>query len=631
VCGISGIISTKPDSRISNYVQSMNSLVEHRGPDDDGVAFFVRSGALAPREDIDRGAPLVAGLGHRRLSIIDLSPAGHQPMSDQSGRYWIVYNGEVYNYLEIREELKGLGRTFVSDSDSEVVLGSYIQWGTECLNRFNGMWAFLIYDCKTRQVFFARDRFGVKPFYYAVRPGVFAFSSEVKQLLSLPWVPKTINQPRLADFFLWGLETHTDESFVSGIDSLPGSHYCVMTAEDVERGDVDVVRFWRPAPGGSFSEEEAVKRFRELLFDSVSLRLRSDVPVGVTLSGGLDSSSVVGVAGRLAGGKSGGAIQAFNVEYSKEGYSEQKYARMAADEARASLVVLQPGMDSVAPDWNRFIWHMEQPIDGLSYFSNFQIYRAIRNHGVPVVLSGQGGDEMLLGYDRYRTYNLIFSMRTGNWHQALSEIRGARKRGNMPLRRQLGFGLYFSCPGLRKWRRRKRAKTILKSEFYREYSHENEHLRLSAEHQDRTSLQLSEVFRYQLPHLLQHEDRMSMAHSVETRPPLLDYRILELVLALPSRLLLRDGWSKYILRKSMEGIVPNMVRWRTDKMGYETPTGDLIRRNRDLFVPLLRRHRSDSIVDTAVIEQQIDRTNFDERLLCSAVSYLAWKESFSLA
>jgi len=634
MCGIAGIISFSPQRFLQDCLRSMTALAAHRGPDDEGMALFGSGGAwIAGKEaQIEGGGPWTAGLGHRRLSIIDLSPAGHQPMSDPSGRYWIVYNGEVYNYVEVREELQRLGRPFQSRTDSEVVLQAFIEWGPKCLLRFNGMWAFAIYDRHTGILFCARDRFGIKPFYYSCEKGLFAFASEIKQLLALPWVGAEANRDRLADLFLWGLENHTEETFFDRVRSLPGSHYFELTREDLECGHFKPRRYWEPSPAEPLSDSQAIAAFRDILSDSVRLRLRSDVPVGATLSGGLDSSSVVCLAGEhRRTDRNESPLDAFNVEFEGAGYSERRFAEAAAGKAGARTIVLRPGQADLARDWTRFVWHMEEPFESLSYFSNFQIYRLIREHGIPVVLSGQGGDELLLGYERYRTYDALFKLRAMHPLAAITEVMAARRHANMPLKMQLCYGLYFSLPLLRAVRRRRIVRPILNRDFFREHAGKTEHLRASMLHEDRFALQSSELFHYQLPHLLRHEDRVSMAHSVETRLPFLDYRLLELVLGQPTSLLFRDGWSKYILRQAMDGILPPEVQRRSDKMGYETPTGGLIRQNREMFLPLLARHRGDPVLDVHAIERRFESEGLDERLLCGAVSYLSWKETFGVS
>jgi asparagine synthase (glutamine-hydrolysing) len=633
MCGIAGILSTSPRPMLAAELKTMNTLAAHRGPDDQGMAVFTVEGACNVGEPSGgpEDGPWVAGLGHRRLSIIDLSAAGHQPMCDAAGRYWIVYNGEVYNYLELRSELKSGGCRFRSNTDSEVVFQAFLEWGPACLRRFNGMWAFAIYDSATGDLFCARDRFGIKPFYLAVERGRFAFASEIKQLLALPWVSPAANTDRLGDFFLWGFETHTDQTFFEHVRSMPAAHYVRLTRDGLERGRVEAQRYWAPSPGMGISDSHAISEFRDLLSDSVRLRLRSDVPIGVTLSGGLDSSSVVCLAGGLRGNGPGQApLHAFNVEFEGAGYSERSFAEAAAGKAGAQMIVLKPSSADLERDWTRFVWHMEEPFGGLSYFSNYQIYRLIRQHGIPVVLSGQGGDELLLGYERYRTYDTLFKLRAMQPSAALAEVRGARRHANMPLTKQLAYGIYFLLPLLRAMKRRHLLRPILNQDFFRGQKGKTTHLRSSTLHRDRLGLQDAELFRYQLPHLLRHEDRVSMAHSVETRLPFLDYRLLDLVLGQPLSLLFRDGWSKYLLRQAMEGILPTEVQKRFDKMGYETPTGRLIRQNRDVFIPLLARHRGDSVLDVPAIERRFGSRALDDRLLCRAVSYLSWKETYSV-
>ena len=634
MCGITGIIESSPQSSLQDNLHKMTSLAAHRGPDDEGIVLFSSEGIFSESSNCHNkvDSSWNAGLGHRRLSIIDLSAAGHQPMSDDSGRYWIVYNGEVYNYVEVRGELKLLGRSFRTRTDSEVLLQAFIEWGPQCLSRLNGMWAFAIYDSQKKSLFCARDRFGVKPFYYALEKGRFAFASEIKQLLSLPWVSRDCNRMRLADFFLWGLETHTDETFFSQVRSLSGAHYVELTPKDIECGIFEPRCYWEPSAGTSMDDNTAIEAFRDLLSDSVRLRLRSDVPVGVTLSGGLDSSSIVCLAGdqRLKSGNTS-LLDAFNVEFDGAGYSERRFAEVAADKAGARMIVLRPGQADVARDWSQFIWHMEEPFGSLTYFSNFQIYRLIREHAISVVLSGQGGDELLLGYERYRTYDALFKIRAMRPLEALKEIMSAKSHANISYGMQFSYALYFSLPQLRAFRRRELLEPILNRDFFREFSGKTNQLRESMFHRDRHSLQKSEILKYQLPHLLRHEDRVSMAHSVETRLPFLDYRLLELVLGQSTSLLFQDGWSKYILRRAMDGILPKEVQNRTDKMGFETPARRLLQQNSKSFLSLLARHRRDPVLNVPVIERIFESEKVDHRLLCAALSYLSWKETFQVS
>jgi asparagine synthase (glutamine-hydrolysing) len=271
---------------------------------------------------------------------------------------------------------------------------------------------------------------------------------------------------------------------------------------------------------------------------------------------------------------------------------------------------------------------MEAPSDGLSYFANYQIYRLIRERGVPVVLSGQGGDELLLGYERYRTYYLLFQLRARQYGRLLPEVFLARRHASMGLWKQFAYFAYFSWPKLRAARRRRVVQRYLRKDFFRQHSGRIEHLVRSMGPVDRLQMQQDEFFAYQLPHLLYFEDRASMAHSIESRLPFLDFRLLEFVLGQPLDLLLRHGWSKYLLRRAMHGMLPEVVENRTDKMGYDTPTGRLIRESRDTFLPLLRRHAGDPILDTEAVARDFDSPRIDEDFLCGALSYLSWREVF---
>lgn len=633
MCGIAGIVDLKQPEQVMNYLPEMRDIVHHRGPDDGGLAYFSIEGKHCAENEVSKTdtEKFPIGLAHRRLSIIDLTACGHQPMCDASGRYWIVYNGEVYNYLELRSELESLGHQFKSRSDTEVILQAYIRWGAECLTRFNGMWAFAIFDSQARQVFCARDRFGVKPLHYAVSPGRFAFASEVKQLLSLPWVDRQANFARLADFFQWGFENHTNDTYFQQVHCLPPSHYATIDLSGVQSCQLDVRKYWEPTPREELEEQAAIDRFRELLIDAVRLRLRSDVPIGFTLSGGLDSSSVIGVAGSLrdSSGQAEG-LTAFNVEFEGNGYSERPFAEAAASNAKARMVVLQPKKSDLEQDWNQFIWHVETPVGGLSYFSNYQIYKLIRSHGISVVISGQGGDELLLGYERYRAFHNLFELRRGQIVSVIRNAMQARNRANLSLKQQLLHSIYFSMPSVRAVGRGRKTRDYLTPSFHRQSTSDREHLVRSMRHSTRASLQKSEFLYYQLPHLLHFEDRVSMAHSVESRHPFLDYRLLELVLGQKSDLLYRNGWSKYILRQAVDKLVPAEVTQRTDKMGYETPTGRLLNEVSGIFKPLLDRHRDDPIINVPTISKMLDSNSGDERLMCSALGYLAWKETFGV-
>ncbi|HAR97350.1 MAG TPA: asparagine synthase (glutamine-hydrolyzing) [Syntrophus sp. (in: bacteria)] len=626
MCGICGILDRSPRGIDLSTLKTMNERAAHRGPDDAGWWACV-GGVPHPEPEALPGLA-EAGLAHRRLAIIDLSPAGHQPMGSRDGRRWIVFNGEIYNHIELRADLEARGRTFRSRTDTEVVLEALDAWGLDCLGRFNGMWAFAVYDCREGSLLLARDRFGVKPLHYRGGPGRLAFASEIKQLLALPGPAPTLNMERAADFFLYGFSQHTPETFFEGILALPPGHLMTVSRSDLETGRFAPAPFWTPQPAPPLPAPEAVGAFGNLLSDAVRLRLRSDVPVGITLSGGLDSSCVAGFASRILEKE---RPRAFTVVFDDAGYSERPWVEAVLAHTGMEGTWIRPGASEMGTEWNDFVWHMEEPFRSLSHYSNWRVFRKIREYGVPVVLSGQGGDELLLGYERYRTPALNFELRRGRVPAVAREVLKARRNASMGLLRQAAYWIYFSFPGLRAARRRRMVRPYLRKEFYREYAPRHETLKTAMTWRNRRELQEKEFLRFQLQNLLHHEDRVSMASSIETRLPYLDYRLFEFILGQDLGLLLHDGWSKYILRRAAEGVIPDAVRWRRDKMGYDTPTGRLLSENRAAFLDLFRRHADDPILNSPRLARDFAAGRVDELILCSAVSYLSWRERFGLA
>ncbi len=610
----------------------MVKVSAHRGPDDQGIVLF-RGGdvwrsseSVPPRENWD------VGLGHRRLSILDLTSAGHQPMADREGRYWVVFNGEIYNYLELREELTAAGVEFSTRSDTEVLLASFKYWGNGCLTRFNGMWAFVVFDRLRRTVFCARDRMGIKPFYYSICKGRFVFSSELKQILEQMSGAPSLNKHILADFLFWGMETHTAETFYKGVLSLPPRHYLELTYENIASGDAEPVPYWELEPEEPLGATAAARSFYEILDDAVRVRLRSDVPVAVTLSGGLDSSSITCLAAQSARERaSGGPLKAFTAVYPDAGYSEAHFAEEVVKLAGVEAIQVMPGAVDICKDWDRFVWTMEEPFGGLSYFSNWKVYEQIREHGVTVILNGQGGDELLLGYEQYRTVFLWLQLRNRGLKKVFAEIAGARKNAGMGYVKQLLFFLYFSLPKIRGLIRQRRVRPYLSPDLFELGRGRIGDLFENAQMQDRVHWQKRELFQVQLPHLLRHEDRVSMSFSVEARVPFLDYRLVNFVLAQDLGLLIRDGWSKGILREAMQGIVPETVLMRTDKMGFDTPTGRLLLENREFFVERIQRSAAGHLLNIPAILRDYESGSIDEHLLCSICSFVSWAETFGVA
>jgi asparagine synthase (glutamine-hydrolysing) len=584
MCGIAGVAGRTPEAL--RPLRAMTSALRHRGPDDEGYLLVDSGSARAtayggvdtvaaaglPRlpETVPPGCDV--GLGNRRLSIIDLSPAGHQPMASPDGRVWVTYNGEIFNYVELREELKRLGHAFRTASDTEVLLAAYREWGAEALRRFNGMWAFALYDGRARRLFCARDRFGVKPFHYHASGGLFAFASEIKGLLAHPAVPRRPDEAALRSFLVEGALHEGERTFYDGIRSLPGGHHLTV---DLGSGAFTVERWYtlpEPAERGTDPRE-----IRELLADSVRLRLRSDVDVGTCLSGGLDSSSIVALTARLRDQAGRGRHRSFSIVYPDRGLDESAHvcavvAATGVESARAT-----PTADELLADLPALVRHQDEPFPSASVYSQFRVMKMAREAGVPVLLDGQGGDEVLAGYHyHYGPYLAEVAARRG-LPAALREARRAREVTGRPWSFFLGLLAYHAVPlpaGVQAWAVRRQATQgrvppeLLSPGFAAlGGAHVERHRRRPGLHAELRA----GIVTTSLPALLRYEDRNSMAFSVEARTPFLDYRLVERAQAVPASELIRGGWTKAILREAMAGVIPDVVRRRGDKLGFATP------------------------------------------------------------
>lgn len=635
MCGICGIVETRGNGIALNELQAMNNIVIHRGPDDQGFALFTTGNHADTFNDLDVAKinkKYHVGFGHRRLSILDLSVRGHQPMFDGTGRFCIVYNGEIYNYKELRNELESKGMRFNSNTDTEVVLTSYIEWGVEALRKFNGMWAFAIYDRKQGQLFCSRDHFGIKPFYYLYGEGFFIFSSEIKQIHTYVQHMLSVNENVLSSFMFWGFETYSQETFFKNIFLLSPAHYILLNKKDIVRGAVCPKKYWNYEHYMDLTEENTILKFKEIFTDAVAIRLRSDVPVGITLSGGLDSSSVACTMAEIhIVSNVQSTPRVFTSEYHDQGMSEKYFADIVRKKIGFEHVYSYPDHNHLTGDWNKLLWHMEEPFGGLSYFSSWKIYEKCREADTPVILTGQGGDELLLGYEWYRNAYLNILLRSLNFNKAVSEFVKARRNANMSFVKQLLYQMYFTFPIVRKIRSLIYVKPYLSRELFHQYWERSyELLQDNMCHRSLAELQLKEVFKYQLQHLIRHEDRVSMAFSIESRLPFLDYRLFELILGVKDSLKIESGWSKYILRMALTNCLPDEIRNRKDKKGFETPSKRLIMDNKEFFIDLIKRHEKDEYINTENVLDGLTNGNINGSLLCRILTFFGWRETFAI-
>lgn len=583
-------------------IQAMLDSIRHRGPDDEGWAAFggaelavtCGGGADTPAACYAASLPYApvsgasvpqgarAAIGHRRLSILDVSPGGHQPMSYRDGRYWIVFNGEIYNHLELRRELEASGHRFVSRSDTEVLLAAYAEWGQACLERLEGMFAFVLVDRVEAVVFAARDRFGIKPLYYWVAPDrTLAFASEIKQFSALPGWRAVLNGQRAYDFLAWGILDHTDETMFKGVHQLrPGTSVRLDLGRlAVEPAGRLEMREWFRLAGKPFegSLEEAAARFRERFESSVGAHLRADVPVGSCLSGGLDSSSIVcamndllrreGVQERQHAFSSCSAIPRFD---------EREYVEEVVRHTGIEAHYVYPDLGRLFDLLDRITWHQDEPFGSTSIFAQWSVFALAADNGVKVMLDGQGADEQLAGYQGYHGALYASLFRQLRWIELWREIRAARQvHGHGPL-----WAIKYLADALLPAALRYPLRAMVGKETASPAWLDL--LRLGAAPCDPmrgeagASLSIGELSYRQLTRsnlqmLLHWEDRDSMAHSIEARVPFLDHRLVEFVLGLPDDCKIHRGVTKRVLREGLRGVLPETIRTRMSKLGFVTP------------------------------------------------------------
>jgi asparagine synthase (glutamine-hydrolysing) len=507
-------------------------------------------------------------------------------MSNEDETIWIVFNGEIYNYLELIPELKSKGHIFRSKSDTEVLIHAYEEYGIDCLQKLNGMFAFAIWDSRNNQLFCARDRFGIKPFYYFYKNDRFLFSSEIKAILEDPMIHREANDRVVYDFLLHGILDHYTETFFCDIMQLPPAH-CLILRQD----GLSVTKYWDIDTENELngkSDEFYAQGFFDLFEDSIKIHLRSDVPIGTCLSGGLDSSSIVCVANRLMfpennSDKVGERQKTFSSCFDDLRFDERKYIYPVLEKTAAESNFVFPKVEELLRDIELIIWHLDEPPHVMTIFAQWNVMRLAKEHGVIVLLDGQGGDELLAGYPPYFGANFDELMRKQAFIQLYKErLAYAQNRGySKP------FSLMFTFGGILTQLLRDANKNDMTSfpselpdaisdvDIKRLGNLYNPHKFKSIL---KNRLYYDCVKGYRLSPLLHYEDRNSMAFSLESRVPFLDYRLVEYAFSLPDRCRIYNGMTKSVLRNSMKGILPEEVRMRTDKMGFVTPQ-DLWLRN----------------------------------------------------
>lgn len=544
MCGIAGIIAD--ETALLNNIDAMAGTMAHRGPDGEG--FFEWNNVA---------------LGHRRLSVIDLSPLGAQPMH-YLNRYTITYNGEIYNYKELRTTLQNSGYQFISASDTEVILAAYDYWGTQCLQQFNGMFAFAILDTQKNNLFFARDRFGVKPFYYYQIPGLFAFASEIKAFTVLPGWQATANMPKVYDYLNSGLQDHSRETMFNRVFQLPAGFYMEY---DLFCGCVSTLQWFDIKKQTVTLSSNPATDFRTYFNQAVSLRLRADVKTGSCLSGGIDSSSIVLTVNQLLQQQNMAAAQeTVSSCFEEKAFDEQTYIDAVTAQANCISHKVFPQLSQLYQDLGKIVWHQDEPFESTSIFAQWAVFKKAREADITVMLDGQGADELLAGYHAY--YGIYFAqlVKEKKYRKLLAEIKGLKKTG-----------IYGNSFILREF-----AKNVLPDGFWRrlkklryanaDWINTGKITRQKINNQHTVaSFSYQQITNSNLPKLLHWEDRNSMAFSVEARLPFLDAHLAPWLFHLPVSQKINKGVTKTIIRQSLANLLPAKVLNRYDKMGFVTP------------------------------------------------------------
>jgi len=627
MCGIFGHFSTDfACDRVilkSRFVAALDSL-HHRGPDNRGLeSFSIPQGNNLP--------PFELTFGHTRLSIIDLSSSGHQPMHSSDGRFVIVYNGEIYNYKELRNELKDLGHIFNTQSDTEILIAAWSQWGPECLKKLIGMFAFAIFDKIDQTLTLARDAFGIKPLFYRNDGDSIYFASELPALIKL--IPKklNINLQRSYDYLVHNSYDSNSDTFFQEINHLLPAHFITFDLKDVSK--FKSVCWWKPniTTNANLSFEEATRKLRTLFLDSVKLHLRSDVPLGVALSGGIDSSALASVVRYLEPNIS---LNTFSYIASDLNISEEKWIDLLNEKlnARSHKVMIQE--HEIDEDLDDMFLKQGEPFSSTSIYAQYRVAKLIKETGVTVVLDGQGADEILAGYSGYPGHRLLSLIETEGW---VAAHKYAKCWGQLPGKNYLLAWKYLLQLKLGDWFYNKKTARDCKPKwlninYLTKYGVRFKKNRIELSKENRGQ-RVKEALAYALtkeglPSLLRHSDRNSMAFSIESRVPFLTIPIVDFLLSLPENYLISDeGVTKHIFREAMRGIVPDSILDRKDKIGFATPETVWLSSKREIIKKCINQSKEIPFINKKTLLKEFEiilkEKNIDGRLW-RWINYLHW-------
>lgn len=616
MCGLAGILYFDGRQVEGPWLRCLSYALRHRGPDDEGYLGWPYSGRSIVSDCPDQMHGARLAFLHRRLSIIDLSKSGWQPMQLDNGTYSIVFNGEIYNYVELRRQLELKGHQFVSLSDTEVLLRAYTEWGHEALPRLVGMFAFVILDLNRRCLFLARDFFGIKPLYYCSMPGVFGFASEARTLLEFPGVSRRTRADRLYSYLRFGTTDYGCNTLWADIQQLPAAHYMEVALDTP--AILKPQRFWRIPPFDplDISYQEAANRLREMLIDSVRIHLRSDVPVGTCLSGGLDSSAIAVLMRRILGAD--GNVRSFSFIATDKHLCESHWIDLVIRDAKTNAYRTQPIATDLVASLQDLVRTQGEPFGSTSIFAQYRVFELASQHRMKVMLDGQGADEMLGGYWNFLAARIASLMAQGHLVDSMRLFLRSRTQLeiNSPALFSMAIGSLLP-PSLqaigRKFIGRDLTPDWLNGRWFLDHqvilaqpwsSEGPHHLR---------SQLVQSIETVSLPMLLRFEDRNSMRFSIESRVPFLTPQIAEFLLSLPERFIIDDtGLRKSVFRAAMRGLVPDPILDRRDKIGFATSESQWLR-SLDSWVR--ERINSDAARSIPALHQEAVKAEWESILL----------------
>lgn len=603
MCGISGFIASQGNVLPNALIFQMTELIRHRGPDDEGYILLKRDNKIivaggqdTPDKTWKRQAKQqpfqsitsckreysLLALGHRCMRIKLDSPENHQPMACSNGRYWIVFNGTIYNYQDIRKELEKAPYTFITNTETETILAAYSYWGEKCFERFVGMWSIAIYDNWNKEIILSRDRYGIKPlYYYFSTSGDLYFGSEIKQFTVLSEWKARINQGRVYDQLIYSFADHTDETMFSDVYQIPPGCLFKSDIRAIKKdrnGKLEFQKWYIPAYEpfkGSFND--AVFRFKNLFHRSVNDHYKANVPVGAALSGGLDSSSITCVANQILRSKnSEDVLKTFSVSSSYEKYNEKKWADLVIDHIKSEAYFVQPSLTELLEMTPTILWYQDEPYMSQSASLAYSLYNLVKVNNVQVLLNGQGADEYLGGYGQFTIPRYATMFKNMGFKDIMIDIKAAQKIKCDPYSEIIAGITYHLLP-----KKIKRFITAFKSSSDHskniidlnilEYKPTHPFDMIPVPYKSVREVSDHLTFYSSLPKYLHWEDRSSSAHSIEARVPFLDHRLVEFNQNLPDNFLEQGGVTKRILRHAMRGLLPEDIRNRKDKMGFTTP------------------------------------------------------------